>query len=311
MKIAILVVGLPRTFEYTYQSFFQTLIDPYPEHQFEIFLTTWNVVGNLNREKSIYLNHSQYPEKDWIGYGFELNSEIVRQIGEIYRAQRSVQVLKMDEYLETEKQYIERVLEQWGCQEIDKIIRNSICGQYYAIREAYRDFEKRVGQEGVKSYDLIVKIRFDLRFSLVEKYGQFSWEEIAEEVKSGEIFSLENWRPNGIADQVIFGRGQSFKEYCCLYDHLLDYSREQIEKIKLVSLYCPEIYLNFDGDQDYQERKHEEYLNLIGTWDLNKVMIRTMIPERFLLDYLINRVGCDVKFNLFFKAEVIRLGHVI
>lgn len=316
MRIAILLVGLSRTYRETYQSLLN-LINNNRSHQFDIFITTWNIKGNVTKEKSIYKVNRQ--GQKWLDDEELITESDINLLKTSYQP-KSLRIIHYQKWKVITTPIIDEMINKLNLQSQRNFVESSLFSQYYAIQLATTDLINYATSNHIE-YDLVIKTRFDLYYEYDENQIPINWQQIKNHVDDDQIVSMKNWVPKGISDQIIIGNTKSIQRYAELYSKLPNLTIEDINKIKLVSFYLPDIYMHYDiydndNDKDkegginpntfYQKYYEEIKRNMLIFLDSGHDIIFPIIAERFLL-YFLNKIQkIDVYVEEFIDITLVR-----
>lgn len=306
MRIAILIVGLTRTYQKTYQSLFDNIIKKYPEHEFDIFLTTWNIIGSVTKEKTIYKSNEM--DQKWINLNEMLLEDEVELIKKVYQP-KFFRMLNYQQWKSQKQPIMDEFIYKFQLESQRNLVEQSLFSQYYGIKMAMNDLNNYISSNKIQ-YDLIIKTRFDLFYGSKE----INWNSIYQHIyDKNEIVSMKNWIPQGLSDQLIIGNLSQINKYAQLYDKLPTFTNDDMNNIKLFSFYLPDIYMHYDQDpskinkieffkQNYQQIK----TNVIQFLDQAYQFITPIIAERLLLYFLTKIQKQSAYFEEYINISIVR-----
>lgn len=305
-RVAILLTGLTRRYKDTYKSWFDNLINVYPNVQFDFYLALWNVQGDYDYSNKF---HDRDISKNWVNTKNHLGKADYDEIRELYKP-RELKVFDYNKWEELIKEDFDNFVERHTINTDRLRVYNGVYSQYYLIMEGFKLIAK---QEDIK-YDIILKSRFDLFLKPEQK--PINWDVFTLICKEN-IVSLSLWDRMGIKGSLIAGGFDLMQKYSMLFAHINKMTVDDMKHIKLPSIVIPEYSYNYllaDRDAELMTDKeiHEccypemckMIVEFLGTQRFLKFKFN-VIPEIFLSYYLRYICKIDIFIEPYLDVEIV------
>jgi len=191
LSVALLITGQIRNAKESYPSIKEKILDVYVP---DVFIETWSNSSNIKSHFSGELE----------------NDSTIDEIEKMYRPC----VILSEEYNNQKEQYFSNLCLDKNPPPETKPV--NVYAMHYKISKGFSLIEgyQLIG----KKYDLVIRIRFDIKLeSFIDLY----------EVDPEKIYIPEGWdHRGGINDLLAVGGYDVMKTYCNLYHHLEEYAKE-------------------------------------------------------------------------------------
>ncbi len=295
-RVAIVLAGLSRSFRRTYKSLYDNLINKYPRIKFDIYISTWNITGNVNEDDR---DQEASLDKNYINKEILSEDDIVK-LNELYHPIK----LEVEDYVEREQHILDyyecfKKRYDYDCEQLR--IFNGLFAQYYKINKSFQLIDDP------DSYNLIIRTRLDLEI----KCKTLDWDKLFR-LRKDRLIAMEEWDPLGIKDLLILGSPSAMKIYMSMYDYLTEFTDEEFNKMMLSTVEIMTIDIHFGGK--YEESKlieayHGQIDNLVKKLKDPEedfyILKYALIPER-VLRYYLTKHNIVVVINDMFELEIIR-----
>ena len=202
MKTALCISGHLRTFNYTYSSILENIIEPL---NCDVFIHTWNVlgaptgknIGDINKQNDKTLNYLDLIDKTYapklisIENGTSKLTEFIKETSDI-------------KVPSDEQQY---VMTHIG-------LHISMFYSLFAANNLKKEYENITGK-----YDLVIRLRPDLHFYEKLTFDRF------EDKNSIYVPEIATYTNDGLNDQVAIGSSELMDKYCDIYNEVQNYYR--------------------------------------------------------------------------------------
>lgn len=263
LKIALVFTGRVDSLEVVEQSldsFQKHLIEEYPRHHFDYFISTWD--SGLSTQE---INH--------------------------LRQKYKIRKIQLDSWSDWINQ--PNLLPEWSRrfpQEDLNNLLNRVYAQFYRASQGVI-LCLNYAREKEFSYDLIIRSRLDLELLLSQ--NRINWSQLVNKT-SDHLVGVRYWQPNGLENKIIVGSSSIMEVYSQIWGFLKSLREEQVREILLTTIYVPELFVHYENIIDqtslelYQRESKfikDKFLKFIDDPGNLKIYQR-IIPERLLLYYL-------------------------
>jgi len=177
MKIALLLTGLMRTYKKTYQS----LLKSFPPDKVDIFIETWNILGNIKNETVRHTVGGLSTEK--------INKQEIKKI-------YTPKYLNIENY------------EKWENKNKKKFPQDYVT--FYSLVAQYYKVYKGISTILQSNYDIVIRTRFDIRLDTI-----FPLQEI---INNKNSLICTDCRKKSISDYLIASNSKNMKIYGDFYN---------------------------------------------------------------------------------------------
>jgi hypothetical protein len=188
LNVALLITGQIRNAKESYFSIKEKILDVYNP---DVFIETWSNTSEIDSHFN----------------GIIKNDSTLDEIKKMY----SPKILSSEEYSkEIKKYFLDKSLNKNYYPETKP---SNVYSMHYKIKKGFNLIE--IYQPFKKFYDIIIKIRFDIKLeTFINLY----------EINPNKIYIPKGWdHHNGINDLLAIGGYKVMKTYCNLYLHLEEY----------------------------------------------------------------------------------------
>lgn len=224
-RIAVLLSGLPRTFQKTAP----TLKEYLKDYEVDYFIATWDIVGKqIRREKKPWKNLS----KNYIDCQVKLTDQTRKELEEIYQPKK-LWVGEYSEFLQREFPSCKQFIFSHDCH-LEKLkVWNSFYCQFFQFKRIVELFQEYLGEmKGQVEYDLVFRLRLDN--IVIEKKTPPLTDQLFQMAKDKLVVREYSDEGRGFTDQFCFGP----VDLMCSFHHgLFDFIKNEITKQQIRDCY--------------------------------------------------------------------------
>lgn len=206
MKVALCLSGHLRTFQYTYKSLKDNIIN---QLNCDVFIHTWDVIGAPTKKNPGDIANNSKQTIDYL-------DDIYRMLDPKFMSIED-QKDKLDELIkQTNDITVPPQEQQYIMQHIGLHV-----SMFYSINMS-NNLRKEYEQDNNIKYDLVIRCRPDLFFRTKLDFDMFN------DLNKIYVPDIATYAEGGINDQVAIGTSTIIDQYCDIYHHISDYYRSNI-----------------------------------------------------------------------------------